>query len=79
MRAPEIVKVIAQGPQGPAGPVGSGIPSGGTTGQTLAKASDNDYDTIWSNAGAGSVTSIGLTVPSGLSVSGSPITASPRR
>lgn len=34
----------AQGPQGPAGP---GVPAGGTTGQVLAKASDDDFDTEW--------------------------------
>lgn len=48
------------------------IPSGGTTGQALVKASNTNYDTHW--AGVGSVTSIAMTVPSGLSVSGSPIT-----
>lgn len=44
-----------QGPQGPAGAIGPqgdsgpGVASGGTTGQILAKASDNDYDTQWGN------------------------------
>lgn len=36
--------VILAGPQGPAGP---GIPPGGTTGQVLAKLSDDDYDVGW--------------------------------
>ncbi|MDV7390940.1 hypothetical protein RZS08_06295, partial [Arthrospira platensis SPKY1] len=42
-----------QGPQGEAGPAGTngadgvGIPTGGTTGQVLAKNSADDYDTSW--------------------------------
>lgn len=35
------------------GPPGPGVPDGGLTGQVLAKASDDDQDTIWSSAGAG--------------------------
>jgi len=35
------------GPQGPQGPTGAGVASGGTTGQILNKASNNDYDTTW--------------------------------
>lgn len=50
-----------QGPEGPAGPPGVdgatgpqgepgvGVPSGGETGQVLAKLSDTDYDTTWIN------------------------------
>ncbi|WP_133126875.1 DUF1566 domain-containing protein [Legionella nagasakiensis] len=34
----------AEGPQGDPGP---GVAAGGTTGQILAKASDNDFDTQW--------------------------------
>ena len=41
----------APGAQGPAGP---GVPSGGTTGQVLAKASDANDDTEWIDAGSGS-------------------------
>lgn len=46
----------AQGPQGNPGPAGApgtqgdsgpGVAAGGTTGQILAKASDNDFDTQW--------------------------------
>jgi hypothetical protein len=37
----------AQGTQGIQGPTGQGVPSGGTTGQLLAKASNTDYDTEW--------------------------------
>lgn len=36
-----------QGPQGLPGPTGPGVPTGGTTGQVLAKNSDSDYDTVW--------------------------------
>lgn len=43
-----------QGPQGEQGTNGEGVPSGGTTGQVLAKQSDNDYDTIWINNSGGS-------------------------
>lgn len=50
-----------QGPVGPAGPQGApgqGVPTGGTTGQVLAKNSDNDYDTSWidQTGGGGSYT-----------------------
>ena len=34
-------------------PSGQGVPSGGTTGQVLAKASGTDYDLTWSNGGGG--------------------------
>lgn len=36
--------VINAGPQGPAG---ISMPAGGTTGQILAKVSDDDYDVAW--------------------------------
>lgn len=39
----------ATGPQGPQGPAGVGVPTGGTTGQVLTKASNGDYVTTWSN------------------------------
>ena len=41
------------GPQGPKGDPGVGVPAGGTTGQVLAKSSNNDYETQWVNAGGG--------------------------
>lgn len=47
------------GPRGPVGPPGSagangvGVPTGGTTGQVLAKASDDDFDTEWVTGGGG--------------------------
>ena len=45
--------------------MGNGVPEGGTTGQVLAKASNNDYDTQWvtgGGGGSGTVTSVGLSV-----------------
>jgi hypothetical protein len=36
-----------QGPEGPQGPAGDALPDGGTTGQFLVKASDDDNDTEW--------------------------------
>ena len=35
------------GADGAAGPAGQGVPTGGTTGQVLAKASNTNYDTHW--------------------------------
>lgn len=42
------------------------VPAGGLTGQTLAKASNADYDLVWSNAGAGTVTNFSAGVLSPL-------------
>lgn len=48
-----------QGPAGPTGPVGAdgadgqGVPTGGTTGQVLAKLSATDYDTAWQDPSGG--------------------------
>ncbi len=62
---------------GTPGADGEGVVAGGTTGQVLAKASNDDYDTEWiSVSGTGTVTSVALTVPNIFSVSGSPITES---
>lgn len=52
------------------------IPDGGTTGQSLVKASNADYDIEWSAGGSGTVTSVGLSMPAEFSVSGSPVTGS---
>lgn len=42
------VSIINAGPAGPSGtPAVNGIPAGGTTGQVLAKLSNNDYDVGW--------------------------------
>ena len=38
------------GEPGPPGAPGPGVPAGGTTGQLLAKASDEDFDTEWIDA-----------------------------
>lgn len=67
-----------QGEQGEQGPAGEGVPTGGSAGQVLAKSSGSDYDTEWvdPSTGTGSVTSVGLTMPSAFSVSGSPVTTS---
>jgi len=66
----------ATGATGPTGPAGPGVPVGGTTGQALIKNSGTNYDTTWATPATGTVTSVAATVPSFLSVSGSPITTS---
>ena len=38
---------VSDGAEGPEGPAGPGIPTGGTAGQFLVKASSADYDTAW--------------------------------
>lgn len=45
------------GVRGEAGPAGPGVPTGGTTGQVLAKASNADNDTEWVNQSGGGGTS----------------------
>jgi hypothetical protein len=42
---------------------GNGIPSGGTTGQALIKASNTNYDAIWASIGSGTVTNVTGTAP----------------
>lgn len=42
-----------QGPAGPAGTNGQGVPTGGTTGQVLAKVNGTDYNTQWVTPNAG--------------------------
>lgn len=67
---------------GPAGVISPGVAPDGLKGQFLAKASDIDYDTEWvdvtipSAGDGGSVTSVSLAVPTGFSVSGSPVIGS---
>jgi len=63
----------AAGPQGPAGAAGVGVPVGGTTGQVLKKFTNTNYDTYWA-ADASGLTSVGLSVPTGLTVTNSPLT-----
>lgn len=50
----------------------SNIPAGGTAGQVLGKTSNTDYAIGWEN----SVTSVGLALPSDLTVTNSPVTSS---
>lgn len=52
------------------GGIVTNIPSGGTTGQVLGKNSNTNFDTAWKN----SVTSVGLSLPSDLTVTNSPVT-----
>lgn len=70
--ATNTVEVEAQGPQGIPG---VGVPTGGSTGQVLRKASAADYATEWAAAGSGSgsVTSVAL-ASSDFAITGSPIT-----
>ena len=42
-----------KGDPGDPGPTGPGVPDGGTTGQVLAKRSDDDQDTEWVDASGG--------------------------
>lgn len=42
-----------QGLQGPAGLAGQGVPTGGTTGQVLAKVNNTDFNTQWVTPSAG--------------------------
>jgi hypothetical protein len=50
----------------------SSLPAGGTTGQALKKASNADYDFTYGNT----VSSVGVTFPAGIDVTGSPVTSS---
>ena len=52
-----------------------GVPTGGTTGQTLIKASNTNYDTTWTALTTGTVTSVNITGGTGLSSTGGAITA----
>ena len=53
-----------------------GLPTGGTTGQTLIKASNTDYDTTWTALTNGTVTAVAVAGGTGLSSVGGPITGS---
>ena len=70
----QIISVEASGAAGPQGPVGAGVAAGGTTGQVLIKASNTNYDTTWTDAGAGTVYSVNASGSTGISVTGGPIT-----
>lgn len=58
------------GPAGATGPAGPGVPTGGTTGQVLAKASDTDYDTQWVPSSGGGT---GYQQGNGISIQGDTI------
>jgi hypothetical protein len=49
----------ATGAAGPTGPAGQGVPTGGATGQVLAKNSATNYDTAWVSPGAPSFPLLG--------------------
>jgi len=60
MADPVVVQLVSQAvvvtmaaQQGIPGAAGVGVPAGGTTGQVLAKASNNSYDTVWVTGGGG--------------------------
>lgn len=59
------------GPPGPAGANGVGVPTGGTTGQVLAKASDDDFDTEWVTGGGGGGGDLQSVLNAGNSATGS--------
>ena len=71
----QIIEVEASGGTGPQGPAGAGVAIGGTTGQVLSKASNTNYDTVWVDAGAGTVYSVNASGSTGISVTGGPITS----
>lgn len=56
----------ATGATGPQGDPGVGVPTGGTTGQVLAKVSATNYDTTWTDpvSGGSGATNLGATLSS---------------
>lgn len=58
-----LVAIPYTGPQGPQGNPGQGVPTGGTTGQVLAKIDGTNYNTQWVTPSAGGGT--GSAVPMG--------------
>jgi len=53
----------------------AGLPTGGTSGQILKKSSATNYDTAWVDPSTEALTSVGLTMPTGFTVTGSPLTS----
>lgn len=49
----------SQGAQGPAGADGQGVPTGGTAGQVLQKASGADFDAQWASPASGEAFPVG--------------------
>jgi len=62
------ITLAVPGHQGAGGAAGVGVPTGGTTGQVLEKASNTDYDTQWVDAATNNIT--GVTAGTGLSGGG---------
>lgn len=60
------VTVEGSGPAGRDGTDGIGVPSGGSAGQVLKKASNEDYDTEWADEGGGSSVSPYISNPAPL-------------
>jgi hypothetical protein len=56
VQQPPYQEIVVVQPTGPAGADGKGVPSGGTTGQVLAKTSNTDYDTEWVDESGGTYT-----------------------
>ena len=54
-----------QGEQGETGAAGPGLPSGGTAGQYIKKASSTDYDTAWESADTNPISSSNKLITSG--------------
>lgn len=54
----EINHTGKRGIQGPPGADGQGVPPGGNTGQVLTKQSDGDFDSGWSDAGSGDMSTL---------------------
>jgi len=63
----------ADGADGADGSDGVGVPTGGTTGQVLAKASATDFDTEWVAASGGGVDHIWLSAGQLVAQDGSPV------
>lgn len=57
-------------------PTVAAIPIGGTTGQLLTKNSNTNFDVKWASAPTGSVSSVGLAMPTDFTVTNSPVTVS---
>jgi hypothetical protein len=56
--------------------VGPGVPVGGTAGQILSKINSTNYNTQWiNNTDLVGLTSVGISLPTGLTVSNSPLVA----
>ena len=53
---------VLDGQTGQTGPAGPGVPSGGSTGQVLKKASATDYDTEWGNVGDVTADMLGIVI-----------------